>query len=83
MQHAVRVHRIVLSFMACMVQHILPCYKWYDFRGKKELLDMKVIFIFSANFPETYLAQRRIQRQITVNVHTSSCKVPIILVTFK
>ena len=68
MQHAVRVHRIVLSSVAYLVYHILPFYKWYDFRGGGVIEHKTCILIFSTNYPETYLALRKIQRDVMVNV---------------
>jgi hypothetical protein len=38
--------------------------------------------IFSTILFETFLIVRRIQRDIVINVKTSSCKVPVILVEF-
>ena len=35
---------------------------------------------FSTNLSETFLILRRIEREMTKNVHCSSCKVPVILV---
>jgi hypothetical protein len=47
----------------------------------KTLLDIKCVFRFSLQLLfETFLILRRIQRDIVINVETSSCKVRVILV---
>jgi hypothetical protein len=51
--------------------------------NKKKLWNIKGVFWFSLQrLSEKYLILRRIQRDIIMNVHTSSCKVPGILVRF-
>jgi hypothetical protein len=71
----------VLSSVACLAVPCFStlCHKWHDFRGKK-LLNIKCVFWFSL---ETFLMLRRIQRDIIINVHRYSCKVPVILVKFE
>jgi hypothetical protein len=50
--------------------------------GKKSL-NIKCVFWFSVQLlSETFLFLRRIQRDITINVHRSSCKVPLLLSDF-
>jgi hypothetical protein len=47
------------------------------------LLNTKCVFLFSLQLLfETFLILRRIQRVIVINVKTSSCKVPVIIVGF-
>ena len=47
----------------------------------KRLLNTKCVFWFSLQLlSETFLIIRRIKRDIVINVHWSSCKVPVILV---
>jgi hypothetical protein len=51
--------------------------------GGRELLNRKCVFWFYLQLLfETFLIQRRIQRDIVINVKTSSRKVPVILVGF-
>jgi len=40
------------------------------------------VLIFSKTFAEILIILRRMQRDIIVNVHGSSCKVPVILIRF-
>ena len=79
-QHATRRH-----------SHLRPLWLHHNFRhylingtifGKK-LLNIKCAFWFYLQrLFETFLILRTIQRDIVINVNTSSCKVPIILVGF-
>ena len=48
---------------------------------KNKLLNLKCLFS-STNLPETVLVLIRIQKDITINVHKSSCEVPTVLVRF-
>jgi len=58
-------------------------YKRRDFRKKKLLLDTKLVFRFSLQLlSETFPILRIIERVI-INVHTSTCKVPVILGGFR
>ena len=51
--------------------------------GRKKLLNIKRVFWFSLQLlSETFLIQRRFQRD-AINVHKSSCKVPVIVVRFQ
>ena len=69
-QHAKCMHCIKLSSAACLAP-------WY-FYGTKN------VFWFSLQFvPETFLTLRRIKWGIIINVNTSACKVPAILVRFE
>jgi hypothetical protein len=81
-QHAMRMRRIILSSVACLA---LPYFstlshKRHDF-GK--VIESKMcVLIFSTTCVWKRLIIRRIQRDIIINVHMSSCKVPVILVRF-
>ena len=80
-QSVKRMRRIMLSSGACPAVakfSALP-FNRHDFRGKK-LLNVERV-LFSHNF-ETFLILRRIDRNVTVNVHRSSRKVPVILIRF-
>jgi hypothetical protein len=74
--------RIILSPVACLA---LPYFstlshKSYDFRGKKSV-NIKCVFWFSLQLlSEIFLILRKIQRDIVINVHRSSCKASLILV---
>jgi hypothetical protein len=46
------------------------------------ILDIKCVFGFATILSETFLIIRRIQRDIIVTLHRSSCKVLIVLVSF-
>jgi hypothetical protein len=48
----------------------------------KKMLKVKCVLIFSPTLSDTFLILRRIQRDITIRVLGSSCKVSFILVTF-
>ena len=63
--------------------HIFPHYLTNGaiFR-KKSLLIIKCVLIFCTTFSETFLILRRNEQDIIINVHRSSCKVPVILLRF-
>jgi len=46
-----------------------------------KILNIKCVLIFN-DFLETLLILKGIQRDIIINVHTPSCKVPVILIRF-
>jgi hypothetical protein len=52
------------------------------FSKKKDIKYELCVFIFSIILSETFLVLRRIKRDIIVNVHRSSLKVPIIFSDF-
>jgi hypothetical protein len=53
------------------------------FGEEKKVIEHKTVFRFSLQLlSETFLILIRTQRDIIINVHRSSCKVPVILVRF-
>ena len=57
-------------------------HKRHDFRGGGGFYEHK-LFRFSLQIrPETFLILRRIERDVIINVHTSSCKITVIIVRF-
>ena len=76
--------RILLSFVACLdLLYFFPyLVKFKFFLGGGNLLKMKCVLIFSTTFYGTFLFVTRIQRGV-INVRRSSCKMPVVLVTFQ
>jgi hypothetical protein len=82
--------KATISF-AVLYCHIWPVWLYYIFPhylingtifGKK-VTEQKCVFWCSLQYlPEIFLILRRIQRDIIINVHRSSCKVPVIFVRF-
>ena len=64
--------------------HIFPHYLINGMILGKKLLNTKCLFWFTLQImmSETFLILRRIHRDIIINLHRSSCKVLVILVTF-
>jgi hypothetical protein len=63
--------------------HIFPQYLINGTIFGKKLLNIKCVFWFYLQLlSETFLILRRIQLDIIVNVHRSSCKVPLLLSDF-
>jgi hypothetical protein len=84
-QHAKRMRHIILSSVGCLTVPYFSTlsHKPYDFM-KENVLQIKCVFCFSLHVvSETFLILRRIQRDIIINIHRSSCKVPVILVRFE
>ena len=54
-------------------------HKWHGFGGGGGVAEHKMCDLI---FYTTFLILRRIQRDIVVNVKTSSCKIPVIFVGF-
>jgi hypothetical protein len=82
-QHAKRMHRIILSSVACLAvpYFFTLSHKRHDFR--KNVIEHKMCaLIFATTLSETLLILRSIQRDIIINVHKYSCKVPVIFVRF-
>ena len=86
-----------LAYPACNAYapccHSLPLWHYHNFRNYltngtisgKKVTEYKVcFFLFSLQLlSETFLTLRKIQRDIVINVKTSSCKVPVTLVGFQ
>jgi hypothetical protein len=83
-KHATRMRRIILSFWLLYLYHIFPHYLInVTIFGSGELFNIKLAFWFSLQLlSETFLILKRIRRHTAINVHMSSCKVPVILVRF-
>jgi len=82
-QHAKRMRHIILSFVACTaVLHFSTSNKNDTNLGKCPL-NMKCSLWFSVQIlSETFLILMRIQRDVIINVHWSSCLVTFILVRY-
>jgi hypothetical protein len=81
--HSARMRRIMLSPLACLAfsYFLTLSHKQHDFR--KKLFNTKYLFSYSLQIvSETFLILRRVDRDIIINVHRSSCKVPVILLRF-
>jgi hypothetical protein len=83
-QHAKRMRRIILSSVTGLaVRYFFRHYliNGAIFEGKS--LSIKCVFWFSLQISsEKFLVVRRFQRDIVINVKTSSCKVHVILVRY-
>jgi hypothetical protein len=63
--------------------HVFPHYLKNSTIFGKKLLNIKCVFLYSLQLlSETFLSLKRIQRDIIINVHRSSCKVPLFLTDF-
>ena len=84
-QHAKRMRCIILSSFACLVVPYFSkiSHKWHNFQGGGGVIERRMrVLISSTTLPEIFLIVRRIQRDTITNVQRSSCKVPVIIVTF-
>jgi hypothetical protein len=82
-QHAKRMRLIILLCVVCLVVPYFSAlsHKRHDFREK--VIEHKMcVLILSTTLSEAFLILRRIQRDITINVHRRSCKVPLLLSDF-
>jgi hypothetical protein len=87
--HCYRGNAISMKYSVCVSSVACPAlshfstlsHKRHDFR--KNLLNIKCGFWFPLQLlSEIFLILRRIQRDITINVHRSSCNVPLFLSDF-
>ena len=81
--HAKRMRPVISSSSACLTLPYVPTlyHKWHNFR--KNNIEHKNVFWFSLQvLSAACLILKRNQQDITINVHMSSCKVPVILVKF-
>jgi hypothetical protein len=80
-QHAIRRH-----FVICGLSESTTLFRHYLINGTifgEKVLNIKCMFWFSLQYLfETFLILSGVQRDIVINVKTSSCKVPGILVRF-
>jgi hypothetical protein len=80
-----RMRPIILSYVTSLASPYFSTlsHTRRDFR-KKKLLNINYLFWLSLQtFLENFVIMRRIQRDIVINVKTSSCKVPLFLPDFK
>jgi hypothetical protein len=71
---------IIICGLSALTHFTKLSHKRDDFREK--IIEHKMcVLIFSTKLSETFLILRKIQRNI-INVYTSSCKVPVNIVTF-
>jgi hypothetical protein len=77
-QHKMDMRRVILPSVACLTTQYLTN---GTILGEK-ILNVKCFSIFSPTLSDTFLIQRRIQRDIIICVLRSSCRVSLILVTF-
>ena len=73
----------ILSTVACPALQYFPTlsHKRHDFR-KKNIEYKMCVLIFLKFVSKNFLTLRKIDRDIIINVHTSSCEVPDIIVRY-
>jgi hypothetical protein len=83
-QHETRMRCIILSSVACLAVPYFSTfsYKRHDFRGESYWTQNCVFWFSLQLLSQIFLILRRIEPHIIINVHRSSCKVPVILVRF-
>ena len=81
-QHAKRIRHIIFSSVACLAPpyFFTLSHKRQDFRKNSQ--HKMYVWILSTNLSKTFLIPGRIQRDIVINVKTSSSKVPVMVVRF-
>ena len=74
-------HYIIRCLQGCTI--LFPHYLINGTIFGEKLLNIKCVFWFSLQLlSETFLTLRRIQRDMFINVHTSPCNVPVLLVKY-
>ena len=78
-----RMRRIILSSVVYMAVPYFSklSHKWRYFR-KKDIENEMCVLLSLQHLSEKFLILRRTERNIAINVQRSSCKIPVILVTF-
>ena len=83
-QHATRMLHIVISFVAPLARPYFSTLSHKQHNFWRKVFEQKCVFWSSLQLlSETFLIPRRTQRGIVINMKTSSCKVPVVLVGFK
>jgi hypothetical protein len=83
MQHAKRMRRFILPSVACLAAPYFSSYFTNGtIFGKKVIGHIICFDFFLQSMSETFLILRSIQRDIIMNVHMSSCKIPVFLIRF-
>jgi len=79
-RHVKRMHRVILPSVSCLAPPYFCTlsHERHDFR-KTKFIEHKMRDFF-LNISEIFLILRKIHRGIATNVHSYSCKVPVILV---
>jgi hypothetical protein len=79
-QNAKRMRRIALSSASfpALPYFSKVSHKLHNF--SKEILNIKYVMSFPTSTSEKFLSLRRNQRYFIINMHRSSCKIPIILI---
>ena len=76
-------HRIILSSVACPVLQYFSTLSLIRHDFRKTVIEHKMcVLISSTAFATNVSHLRRIQRDIAINVHRYSCRVPVIFVNF-
>jgi hypothetical protein len=80
-QHAKRMRPICCRLWPVRLYHVFTHYLINAKIFGREVIEHKMCFDFLYNVMfETFIILRRIQLEIFINVHRSSCEVPVILV---